>query len=221
VARRRGRRRERALVTGGAGFVGSHLCERLLCEGYRVFCMDNPSSGSVEVVDSSVVGCSAGCIPFHLHETSSVDAGRRREPAYAPQAHSPPPGFRRYRPYQKTAPTLSCRSLASECPRRESFRLSATRPPHRPGATPQPLFRQAPPEVGPGLPQGPPARTRRSTECALGFPGRLDRQAWDSRNFVQPQGQGVWGSLLCAWTFPPLCVRLRSRTRSMAHQIIL
>ncbi len=38
----------RALVTGGAGFIGSHLCERLLLEGYRVVCMDNLSTGTLE-----------------------------------------------------------------------------------------------------------------------------------------------------------------------------
>lgn len=31
----------RVLVTGGAGFIGSHLCERLLSEGYDVLCVDN------------------------------------------------------------------------------------------------------------------------------------------------------------------------------------
>lgn len=31
----------RALVTGGAGFIGSHLCERLLIDGYDVLCVDN------------------------------------------------------------------------------------------------------------------------------------------------------------------------------------
>ena len=34
-------RRVRVLVTGGAGFIGSHLCERLLSEGHEVLCVDN------------------------------------------------------------------------------------------------------------------------------------------------------------------------------------
>jgi dTDP-glucose 4,6-dehydratase len=33
------------LVTGGAGFIGSHLCERLLATGYRVLCVDNLLTG--------------------------------------------------------------------------------------------------------------------------------------------------------------------------------
>ena len=33
--------RKRVLVTGGSGFLGSHLCERLLLEGCEVICVDN------------------------------------------------------------------------------------------------------------------------------------------------------------------------------------
>ena len=38
----------RALVTGGAGFIGSHLCERLLDDGYEVLCIDNYYSSTKE-----------------------------------------------------------------------------------------------------------------------------------------------------------------------------
>ena len=38
-------KRTRVLVTGGAGFIGSHLCERLLNDGYDVICMDNLFTG--------------------------------------------------------------------------------------------------------------------------------------------------------------------------------
>jgi dTDP-glucose 4,6-dehydratase len=41
----------RVLVTGGAGFLGSHLCERFLAEGYEVVCMDNLITGSLENVE--------------------------------------------------------------------------------------------------------------------------------------------------------------------------
>jgi len=36
------------LVTGGAGFIGSHLCERLVTEGYRVISLDNYFTGTPE-----------------------------------------------------------------------------------------------------------------------------------------------------------------------------
>lgn len=44
----------RAIVTGGAGFVGSHLVDRLLAEGYRVLVVDDLSSGRPENVASGV-----------------------------------------------------------------------------------------------------------------------------------------------------------------------
>ena len=37
---------KRILITGGAGFIGSHLCERLLFEGQEVLCLDNFFTGS-------------------------------------------------------------------------------------------------------------------------------------------------------------------------------
>ena len=42
--------RKRVLVTGGAGFLGSHLCERLLADGHDVLCVDNFFTGTKENV---------------------------------------------------------------------------------------------------------------------------------------------------------------------------
>jgi len=36
-----------AVITGGAGFIGSHLCDRLITEGFKVICLDNFITGSV------------------------------------------------------------------------------------------------------------------------------------------------------------------------------
>ena len=41
---------KRILVTGGAGFIGSHLCERLVKDGNDVICLDNFYTGSKENV---------------------------------------------------------------------------------------------------------------------------------------------------------------------------
>src|ERR1700704_982051 len=41
----------RALVTGGAGFVGSHLCDALLADGNNVVCVDNLLTGSLRNID--------------------------------------------------------------------------------------------------------------------------------------------------------------------------
>ena len=38
--------KKKILVTGGAGFLGSHLCERLLEEGNEVICLDNFFTGN-------------------------------------------------------------------------------------------------------------------------------------------------------------------------------
>jgi dTDP-glucose 4,6-dehydratase len=40
-----------SLVTGGAGFLGSHLCEALLAKGHRVMCVDNLETGSLANIE--------------------------------------------------------------------------------------------------------------------------------------------------------------------------
>jgi UDP-glucuronate decarboxylase len=47
---------QRVVVTGGAGFLGSHLCERLLGEGHHVVCVDNFHTGRPENIRGLVSG---------------------------------------------------------------------------------------------------------------------------------------------------------------------
>ena len=46
----------RAVVTGGAGFVGSHLCEQLVLNGWRVVCVDDLSTGRVSNISHLIEG---------------------------------------------------------------------------------------------------------------------------------------------------------------------
>jgi len=80
------------LVTGGAGFVGSHLCERLVTRGHRVISLDNYFTGSVDnhitgvdyrnghTKDIATLVLEQVDVIFHLGEYSRV-ASSLREPA--------------------------------------------------------------------------------------------------------------------------------------------
>jgi len=61
----------RVVVTGGAGFIGSHLCERLLQKGYDVLCVDNFYTGSkrniVHLLDSAYFELMRHDITFPLY----------------------------------------------------------------------------------------------------------------------------------------------------------
>jgi len=41
----------RTVITGGAGFLGSHLCDKLLARGHEVICLDNLTTGKVDNID--------------------------------------------------------------------------------------------------------------------------------------------------------------------------
>ena len=74
----------RTLITGGAGFIGSHLCERFLAEGHEVVCVDNFITGTAGNIDH-LRGNAAFQLhrPRHLAPARDRRAGRQR-PALRP-----------------------------------------------------------------------------------------------------------------------------------------
>jgi len=44
-------RKKNVVITGGAGFIGSHLCDRLIKEGFRVICLDNFITGNAKNIE--------------------------------------------------------------------------------------------------------------------------------------------------------------------------
>ena len=61
----------RALVTGGAGFIGSHLVDRLVGQGDEVIVVDNLSSGVIEFIQSHI---DSGAVIFHNIDLKDLDS---------------------------------------------------------------------------------------------------------------------------------------------------
>ena len=62
----------KALVTGGAGFLGSHLCDRLIADGNDVLCVDNLYTGSLDNVRQLLGGTGFNFLNHDV--TSPLDA---------------------------------------------------------------------------------------------------------------------------------------------------
>ncbi len=58
---------KRVLITGGAGFLGSHLCDRFIAEGYHVIAMDNLLTGNIENIEHLF---KLQHFEFHHHDVS-------------------------------------------------------------------------------------------------------------------------------------------------------
>ncbi len=82
---------------GGAGFLGSHLCDRLLLEGYEVVCLDNLSTGAADNVAHLVGSPGSGSVPSRRDRLRPRPRRGRRGAAFrlARQPHRLPPAPRR------------------------------------------------------------------------------------------------------------------------------
>jgi dTDP-glucose 4,6-dehydratase len=62
-----------AVVTGGAGFLGSHLCDHLLAQGHRVVCVDNLDTGSLQNIEHIKNGSDFAFINHDLTEPFFIE----------------------------------------------------------------------------------------------------------------------------------------------------
>jgi len=85
-----------SLITGGAGFLGSHLCEELLRRGHRVICVDNLETGSLanihHIRDSAFIHRNIDIIEPYFVAPAAGDAQGRvlRDPPHAGSGQVPP-----------------------------------------------------------------------------------------------------------------------------------
>ena len=58
------KKNKKILVSGGAGFIGSHICEKLVLKGNKVYCIDNLLTGKKKNIEHKVN-------VYHFHEWCS------------------------------------------------------------------------------------------------------------------------------------------------------
>src|SRR5438045_9541720 len=81
-----------AVVTGGAGFLGSHLCDALLSAGHRVICVDNLETGSLQNVEH----LRGGTFGFINHDiTTHLEIEEPVDVVYHLASPASPIGYRR------------------------------------------------------------------------------------------------------------------------------
>lgn len=84
----------RILVTGGAGFIGSHLCERLLNQGHHVICVDNLSTGRRANIETLIA---LPAFTFKNHDiVEELPSLPQVDRIYHLASPASPPGYQRF-----------------------------------------------------------------------------------------------------------------------------
>ena len=125
----------RVLITGGAGFIGSHLCDLFLAEGCEVICMDNLLTGREENIAAALGESQVPLRPLRRDRVPRRRRGPRLHPAFRQpgksgglrEAGDPHPQGRRPRDPQDPRPGAG---KGSEVP--AGFDLRGLRRPARP-----------------------------------------------------------------------------------------
>lgn len=84
----------KCLVTGGAGFIGSHLCDRLLADGHRVVCVDNFITGHKENISAHLGSPHFEFFELDASEPLPADIGAHAIFHFASPAS--PPKYQKY-----------------------------------------------------------------------------------------------------------------------------
>ena len=117
--------KKRALVTGGTGFIGSHLCEMLLSEGYRVVCIDNLRTGSLENI--AHLQEDAGFEYVHHDVTTYIDCPGGVDEVYHFASPASPADFERIPiPILKVGALGTYNALGLAKAKRARFMLAST-----------------------------------------------------------------------------------------------
>ena len=119
------RQMARVLVTGGAGFIGSHLCERFLADGHEVICVDNLLTGDRDNIAHLFANPQFTFLAAGHHQLHLRDGTARRDPALRvagqpgrlPRAADPDPQGRLARHAQGARPRAREEARASWWPR--------------------------------------------------------------------------------------------------------
>src|SRR5690606_20297755 len=85
-------RKKTILVTGGAGFLGSHVCRRLIDDGHAVVCLDNTSTGLTSRIEG-LMGNPA--FEFVNRDLLEYQPDRRFDAIYHMASPASPPDYQR------------------------------------------------------------------------------------------------------------------------------